>query len=94
MKTYKELVTAFTEYPYSNITVGQFKKIIEYYPSEKIPFSIKEYDSWRGIYAHPYIKPSAAYSSKQQLLDSINKILTGCFEGWKGGHYRYDITRY
>lgn len=90
MKTYEELVKAFTEYPYSNITVGQFKNIIKYYPSEKIPFSIKEYDSWRGIYAHPYIRPSTADSTKETLIFDLDNLLSGIFEGWKGGFYTYD----
>ena len=90
MKTYEELVTDFTEYPYSDITLGEFKKIVENYPENIIPFSIENYGSWRGIYAHPYIRPSVADSTKEALIEDLDNLLSGIFEGWKGGFYTYN----
>lgn len=90
MRTYEDLKKAFTEYPYSDITVGEFKKIIENYPSDEVPFSITDYGSWRGIYAHPYITPSAKVSKKEELLNDLRILTQEGFEGWKGGWFLYD----
>ena len=90
MRTYEDLKKTFTEYPYSDITLGEFKKLIEKYPSDEVPFSIIDYGSWRGIYAHPYITPSTEVSKKEELLNDLHILTKGGFEGWKGGWFSYN----
>jgi hypothetical protein len=68
-----------------------FKNYIDEFPSEtKFEFSISYPFSWRGSYDGVAFKIIQNESTKEEILEMINKAYSEKFYGYKGGEYRFD----
>lgn len=88
--TKEEFHNSFLSYPYSCMTVKDLMNIIESWPDDKMPFSIDDVWSWRGIYADPCLCVTTREQTKKYNLLSLKEVLQYSFTGWKGGEFYYN----
>lgn len=72
------------------MTLGELKQYIESFPDgTKFDYSLSEPFSWRGVYSEVAFTINENESTREELLEKINRALTQTFFGWKGGDFTY-----
>lgn len=71
------------------MTLGDLKQYFQNLPEKEYRFCLSEPFSWRGSYDEVAFSIIEVISSKQDILDNIEKAFTGTFYGYKGGEYTY-----
>lgn len=71
------------------MTLKELYDRIESYPHDTMNFCIEKVFSWRGVYAEPCCSLSTNTTTKQQNLDTLTRLITETYKGWKGGTYEY-----
>jgi hypothetical protein len=73
------------------VNLQDLKNYIESLPKDKkFNYKLSEPFSWRGSYDEVAFSIEKEESTRELLLEQIEKALTGEFEGYKGGNYRYN----
>lgn len=72
------------------MNLGQLKNHIEDLPhGTRLKYSLSDPFSWRGSYDEVAFRIEEIESTREELLEKIERALTEIFTGWKGGRYSY-----
>lgn len=73
----------------------EFKQHIESFPKgQEFNYTVSDPFSWRGDYAQVAFSVLAEKSTREEILEKINKAYTGKFYGYKGGEYTFSDYTY